>query len=102
MAAMQRLKLLWQGYLPLETAFWHYAIFYGLLLNALATALALAFILIDLPIAYAMIVHLLPVPYSVLVTIGVWRSADRYGSQGRFAPVARVSVLAWFIFWFVF
>lgn len=99
---MQRLKLLWQGYLPLETAFWQYAIFYGLLLNILATSVALFFVVIDLPIAFAIAVHLLPVPYSIVALVGVWRSADRYGSHGNFALFARLAVLAWFAFWFAF
>jgi hypothetical protein len=33
---------------------------------------------------------------------GVWRSADRYGSQGSFSLAARLAVIVWFCFWFVF
>jgi hypothetical protein len=102
MAAMQRLKLLWLGYLPLEAAFWQYAIFYGFLFNVAATAAALFLVVLDVPIAIAIIVHLLPVPYSILAMAGVWRSADRYGSQGSFSLVARLAVIVWFCFWFVF
>lgn len=98
---MQKLKLIWQGYLPLETTFWQYAILYGMFLNMVATAVALFLVVQDVPIAYAIIVHLMPVPYSVLTTVGVWRSADRYGHRGSFAPFARMAVLAWFAFWFV-
>jgi hypothetical protein len=102
MATMQRLKLLWLGYLPLATAFWQYAIFYGLVLNVAATAAALFLVVLEAPIAIAIIVHLLPVPYSVVAMTGVWRSADRYGSHDNFAFVARIAVIAWFAFWFVF
>ena len=101
MAAMQRLKLLWQGYLPLETVFWQYTILYGLLLNTVTTVAALFLVVVDAPIAYAIMVHLVPVPYLILTTVGVWRSADRYGHQGNLAPFARIAVLAWSAFWFV-
>jgi len=99
---MQKLKLLWLGYLPLEIAFWHYAIFYGLVFNIIATAVALVLIVLEAPIALAIIVHLLPVPYSVVAMAGVWRSADRYHGQSNLATLARIGVLAWFCFWFAF
>jgi hypothetical protein len=102
MVAMQRLKLLWLGYLPLEVAFWQYAIFYGLLFNVVATVIALFLVVLDVPIAIPIIVHLLPVPYSIMTLTGVWRSADRYGSPGNFAFFARIAALAWFCFWFAF
>ncbi|WP_162916881.1 hypothetical protein [Dongia deserti] len=98
---MQKLKLLWQGYLPLETTFWQYAILYGLLLNIVTTVAALFLVVLDVPIAYAAIVHLLPVPYLILTAVGVWRSADRYGHHGNFPLFARLAVLAWSAFWFV-
>jgi hypothetical protein len=101
MAAMQKLKLLWQGYLPLETAFWQYTILYGLLFNTVTTIGALFLVVLEVPIAYALIVHFLPLPYLILTTVGVWRSADRYGHHGKFAPFARIAVLAWSAFWVV-
>ena len=102
MVAMQRLKLLWLGYLPLEVAFWQYTIFYGLLFNVVATVIALFLVVLDVSIAIPIIVHLLPVPYSIMTLTGVWRSADRYGSSGNFALVARIAALGWFCFWFAF
>jgi len=99
---LQRLKELWRGELPLEVAFWHYAIFYGLIFNIVATATALFLVVLDAPIALAVIVHLLPVPYSIIVMIGVWRSADRFTGRRDMATYARIGVLAWFCFWFAF
>jgi hypothetical protein len=95
MLAIQRLKELWRGQLPLEIAFWHYAIFYGLLLNVVATAAAVALIVLDVPIVAAVIVHLIPVPYSIVAIGGVWHSADRYDGRRSFAIFAKVAVLAW-------
>lgn len=99
---LQRLKELWRGELPLEVAFWHYAIFYGLIFNIVATAAALFLVVLDVPIALAIVVHLLPVPYSIIVMTGVWRSADRYAGRRDMATYARIGVLAWFCFWFAF
>ena len=36
---LQRLRALWRGELPLEVAFWHYAIYYGLILNLAASTI---------------------------------------------------------------
>jgi len=102
MTTMQELKALWRGDLPLEIAFWRYAIFYGLALNVIATAIFLALVVLDVPIAAAIIVHLLPVPYSIAAMVGVWRSADRYPGQRKLATYARIGVLAWTCFWFAF
>ena len=102
MPAMQRLKVLWQGHLPLEVAFWNYAIFYGLVFNILGTGAALVLFVLDVPVAFPVIMHLLPVPYSVLALVGVWRSADHYAGPPKFAILARIVVLAWFCVWMVF
>lgn len=98
---MQRLKDLWHGQLPLDVAFWTYAIVYGLALNVVATGAALVLIVLDVPIAIAIVVHLLPAPYSVLAIGGVWRSADRYPGRQTIASAAKASVIAWFCFWLV-
>jgi hypothetical protein len=98
---MQRLKELWLGQLPLDVAFWTYAIVYGLALNVVATAAALALLVLEAPLAIAFVVHLLPVPYSVLATYGVWRSAAGYSGRQAIASAARASVLIWFCFWLI-
>lgn len=101
MTAMQKLNVLWAGHLPLEVAFWQYAIFYGVLFNVVATAVALFLVALDVPIAIAIIVHLLPVPYSVLTMVGVWRSADHYPGRSNIALLAKAAMVAWFCVWFV-
>jgi hypothetical protein len=98
---MQRLKDLWRGRLPLDVAFWTYAIIYGLALNVAATAAALALIVLDAPIALAIAVHLLPVPYSVLATCGVWRSAEHYAGPPVVSTMIKAGVIVWFCFWLV-
>lgn len=94
-----RLKELWRGELPLEVAFWHYAIYYGLIVNVLATTTSIVLLLVDAPIVLALIVHVVPLPYSVVTVFGVWRSADRHDKRDKFANFARIGVLAWFCLW---
>ena len=90
---------MWRGELPLEVAFWHYAIYYGLIINVIATTMSVVLLLVDAPIALAVGVHLVPLPYSVVTAVGVWRSAERHGGKGRFAHFARIGVIAWFCLW---
>jgi hypothetical protein len=99
MPILDKLKALWRGQLPLEVAFWHYAIYYGLIINALATTIFILLLLADAPIVLALLVHVVPLPYSVVTVFGVWRSADRQGKQDKFANFARIGVLAWFCVW---
>lgn len=97
---MQGLRDLWLGRLPLEIAFWRYGIVYGLALNVAATVVALMLVALGLPIAYAIIAHLLPVPYGVLAICGVWRSADR-SARRDYSSLAKAGVVAWYAFWLV-
>ena len=96
---LQSLRALWRGELPLEVAFWHYSIYYGLILNLAASTLSIILLLNDAPFAVIVPVHLAPLPYSVLTVFGVWRSAHRYGGSRRFADFARIGVIAWFCLW---
>ena len=96
---LDKLRALWRGQLPLEVAFWHYAIYYGLIVNLLATTLSIVLLLADAPILLVLAVHVVPLPYSVVTVFGVWRSADRHDKRDKFANFARIGVLAWFCLW---
>ena len=86
---------LWRGEVLLRTAFWEYAIVYGLVLNAVATAAALTSHALGAPVALTAALFLSPIPYSVLFTVGVWRSASRYAGQQLWADLARIGVAIW-------
>jgi hypothetical protein len=98
-AMTDNLRSLWRGRLPLEVAFWHYAIYYGLIVNVIATTVAIGLVLADVSIVLALVVHLLPVPYAAMTAFGVWRSARRYGGPVKFANFCRIGVLVWICFW---
>ena len=99
MNLLTSLKALWRGQLPLREAFWRYAITYDLILNLAATIAALTLILRDAPITLAVIVHFLPLPYSLFAATGAWRSADRYDGNPSFANAVKVVIIIWVGFW---
>jgi hypothetical protein len=95
-------RQLWLGELPLHEALWRYAITYDLVLNIAATLGALTLVLTEAPIAFAAIVHFLPLPYSLFAATGAWRSADRYTGNPVHAAMAKLALIAWIGFWLVF
>jgi hypothetical protein len=92
------LKQLWLGQLPLREAFWRYTIAYDLILNLAATLAALTLILRDAPIVLAVIIHFLPLPYSLFAATGTWRSADRYEGNPFHATAAKIVIIMWVSF----
>jgi hypothetical protein len=103
---MSRLKALWQGRLPLDEAFWRYAIFWGLLINVTATFAAAGFaVQVDAAdsgpglFSYAAIAaHLLPFPFNLAILVGVWRSAGNAPGRPVAAVAARTFVTLWATF----
>ena len=90
-------KRLWAGQLPLEQAFWHYAVGYGLLINLVMSLAFLALIAREANMALAVLAFALPVPYNVIVTVAVWRSANDYPGPKKWADMARVGTVIWLV-----
>ena len=88
-------RSLWRGELPLARVFWTDMILIGSLVNVLATAAALILFVSGAPIALGVIVHFVPVPYNVLLFLGVWQSAARQPSFWSFP--AQAAALVWLI-----
>ena len=87
---MNILRRLWHGELALADAFWNWAVFGGLAINVATSALFLFLIMADRPVS-AFIAGFAPsVPYNVIVTVGVWRSAERHAGERRWADLARI------------
>src|SRR5680860_472208 len=76
--SVAHLVALWKGSIPLGQAFWGYAIVYGTIANVVATAAAIAAVAAGLPDAVAIVLFLVPIPYILIVIVGVVRSANRY------------------------
>ncbi len=87
---MNSLCRLWLGEFPLPDAFWNWAVFGGLAINLASSALFLFLIMADRPISAFIAGYALSVPYNVIVSVGVWRSAERYAGERRWADLARI------------
>ena len=90
---MTKLRALWSGELPLDEAFWTWAIGIGLLVNLTSSVLFLALITIDRPWSALFVGYALSVPYNVLAGVGVWRSAARYQGPASHADLARIATV---------
>ncbi len=89
---MKHLCRLWRGELALNNAFWNWAVFGGLIVNVASSGLFLLLILADRPILAVIVGYAFSVPYNVIVSVGVWRSAERYAE--RYAGERRWAELA--------
>ncbi len=87
---MKHLFRLLHGELTLENAFWNWAIFGGLIINVTSTALFLFLIMANRPISALIAGYAFSVPYNIIVTVGVWRCAERYTGERRWADLARM------------
>lgn len=93
----QTVTRLWTGNVPLAQAVWHYAVIYGLLINAVSSLISFALFTTDVSPLFGLAAIVAPIPYNLLVVVAVWRSADRYeGPSGR-AELARLATLVWMI-----
>ncbi len=88
------LRRLWQGDLPLDQAFWNWAVIGGIVVNALTSIAFLALVMNDHTAAAFVAGYALSIPYNVLVTVGVWRSAARHEGDRRWADLARIVTVA--------
>ena len=92
-----RLRRLWAGEVPLWKAFWDYAVIGGLAVNLTTSLLFLVLIAADRPFAALFVGYALSVPYNIFVLVAVWRGADRYEGECRWADLARIVTLIWVI-----
>ncbi len=90
---MKHMILLYRGDLPLEDAFWKWAVVGGLIVNLVSSVLFLFLIIADHPISALIVGYAFSVPYNFIVSVGVWRSADRYGGERRWAELARLATV---------
>lgn len=93
----KRIEALWHGHVPLEIAFWRYAVIYGLCLNIATSLMFMALTAADVGVALLTAAFLLPVPYNILIIVAVWRSADRCQQPGKWAEWARFGTVFWML-----
>ncbi|MBM3733964.1 MAG: hypothetical protein FJW24_11005 [Acidimicrobiia bacterium] len=87
---MNTLRRLWQGDLPLNEAFWNWAVIGGIAVNVSTSIAFLVLIMNEYPVMAIIVGYVCSVPYNIFVAIGVWRCAGRYQGDKRWADAARV------------
>jgi hypothetical protein len=86
---MDKLKALWRGDMRLGEAFWTWAVLGGLFVNVSTSIAFLILITNDQPIPALLVGYGIPVPYTVVALVGVWRSAARHDGSALEADLAR-------------
>jgi hypothetical protein len=86
---------LWRGEAPLGRVFWTDMLIIGTVVNIIAMIAALLLFLSGLPVAVGVLVHFAPVPYNLLLLVGVWHGAQREASDWSF--VVQTIAVVWFI-----
>jgi hypothetical protein len=90
---LRALLRLWRGELPLNEAFWTWAVTVGLVVNLSTTLGFLLLIAQDRPVAALLVGYLVSVPYNILAAVGVWRAAARYPGPPGLAQAARIAAV---------
>jgi len=88
---MNKIMLLWRGEMNLQSAFWNWAVFGGLIINLVSSGLFLLLAVNDQIVAAIIVGYGCSLPYNLLACVGVWRSADRYTGDQRWAELAKVT-----------
>lgn len=86
-------KNLWRGELPLARVFWTDMLTVGTAINVGAMIAAIGLFLSG-QVALGVVVHFAPVPYNLLLLLGVWHAAQREASEWSFA--VQVVAVVWF------
>lgn len=79
--------------MPLDEAFWTWAVVGGLAVNVVSSFLFLMLISADRPIAALIVGYGVSVPYNVIALVGVWRADVPDESARTRADVMRIVTL---------
>ena len=81
------LQRLWRGEVPLEEAFWTYAVIGGIAVNVLTSLTFLILVTMDLTLVALIAGYAVSLPYNLTATVGVWRAAARDDPDSRNAKL---------------
>jgi hypothetical protein len=90
---MHRLIGFWRGEEPLSTAFWNWAVLGGLLVNVVTSVLFLTLFIQNQTLLALLIGYGVSIPYNVYATVGVWRAADRFEGERKWADLAKMATI---------
>lgn len=79
--------------MPLDRAFWRYAVAGGLAVNLVTSVLFLMFLAAKQTVAAVVVGYALSLPYNLLAFVGVWRAAERDTGPRARANLYRIVTL---------
>jgi hypothetical protein len=85
----------WLGQVPLDRLFWRDMMLVGTMISMASSALALVLLGLKMPLGLVLAVHFAPVPYTIFLTISVWRTAEKSG--GARASLTMLGSALWLI-----
>lgn len=94
---MMTFRRLWTGDLPLETAFWSYAAFGGIVVNSVTTGASLILVSMEQTLAALLVGYGIAIPYNGLATVGVWRADHDHLEPEKVAVYRGVTLVGMFI-----
>lgn len=84
---------LWRGEMPLADAFWTWAVSIGFVINGSTSIACYALLIADRPIAALVVGYLLSIPFNIVATAGVLRSARREDADPALARFVRLIII---------
>ena len=90
---MRDLRRLWRGELPLDKAFWTYAVAGGLAVNLVTSLAFLGLVVAERPLAALALGYGLSIPYNLLAVVGVWRAAARHDDPAQAALLRSITAI---------
>lgn len=89
------LRRLAGGRVPLAEMFFWRMLVTGTILNLIAMVAGLVLFSLEAPTALASAVYFSPIPYNVLLLVGVWQSAKR--RKSAWSSAACIGSVVWFV-----
>ncbi|QKD01309.1 hypothetical protein [Mesorhizobium loti] len=85
----------WLGQVPLDRLFWRDMLLVGTMISMASSALALVLLGLKMPLGLVLAAPFAPVPYTIFLTISVWRTAEKSG--GAKASLMMLGSALWLI-----
>jgi hypothetical protein len=89
---MDLIKRIWNGELPLVKIYWVYGVLVGLLLR-IFVEVSYPFVSISHLQLYSYFLIAVLIPYQILISVGIWRSATAYTEVQVWAILAKIAAV---------
>lgn len=91
---MNLFRKIWNGELPLYKVYWIYGVLVSVIIR-LFVEVSFNFVSLDYASAFSYFLVAVVVPYQILVSVGVWRSATAYTRNKIWAVLAKIVAVLW-------